>query len=107
MALTRDYKETIKERAQKEPDFSKALLDEAISLFLNDEPDAARLVLRDLVNATVGFEELSVAVAKPSKSLHRMLSAKGNPTMDNLNKIIKVLREQLHVKINVQTVSAH
>ena len=107
MALTRDYKETIKERAQREPDFSKALLDEALSLFLNGEPDVARLVLRDLVNATVGFEELAAAVSKPSKSLHRMLSAKGNPTMDNLNNIFKVLREKLNVDIQVHTVSVH
>ncbi len=107
MAITRDYKETIKERAQQEPDFSKALLDEALSLFLNGEPDVARLVLRELVNATIGFEEMAVAVSKPSKSLHRMLSAKGNPTMDNLNKIIKVLREKLHVDIQVRTISVY
>lgn len=107
MTLTRDFKETIKERAQRDPDFSKALLDEALSLFFNGEPDAARLVLRDLVNATVGFEELAKAVSKPSKSLHRMLSAKGNPTMDNLNKIFKVLRKKLHVDIQVRTVATH
>lgn len=107
MVLTKDFKETIQERAQREPDFSKALLDEALSLFLNGEPDVARLVLRDLVNATVGFEELVTAVSKPSKSLHRMLSAKGNPTMENLNKIFQVLREKLKVDIQVHTVSAH
>jgi DNA-binding phage protein len=107
MALTRDFKETINERAQRDPDFSKALLDEALSAFLNGEPDVARLVLRDLVNATVGFEELAAAVEKPSKSLHRMLSAKGNPTMDSLNQIFKALREKLNVNIHVHTVSVH
>ena len=92
MAITRDYKKTIKERVQRDSDFSIALLDEAISLFLNGEPKVARLVLRELTNATVGFEELAEEVAKPSKSLNRMLSAKGNPTMDNLTTIFKVLR---------------
>ncbi|MCD5417609.1 transcriptional regulator, partial [Candidatus Bipolaricaulota bacterium] len=56
MAMTRDFKKTVKERAQRDSEFSVALLDEAISLFLNGEPEVARLVLRDLVNATVGFE---------------------------------------------------
>ncbi len=84
-----------------------ALLDEAISLFPNGEPKVARLVLRDLINATVGFEELAVEVAKPSKSLHRMLSSKGNPTMDNLTTIIKVLRQKLNVDIEVHTVPCH
>jgi len=81
MCLTRNYSETINSRIQREPAFAQALLDEAVSLFLNGEPETARLILRELINATIGFEELAVATSKPSKSLHRMLSAKGNPTM--------------------------
>ncbi|MEO0458843.1 MAG: transcriptional regulator [Cyanobacteria bacterium P01_A01_bin.114] len=104
MALTRDFEETVIARIQREPEFAQSLLDEAISLFLNGEPETARLVLRALVNATVGFEELALATSKPSKSLHRMLSAKGNPTMDNLNAILSVLRKTLQVDIKVQTI---
>lgn len=107
MALTRDYKETINSRVQQDPAFAQALLDEAVSLFLNGDPEAARLVLRDLVNATVGFEKLALETARPSKSLHRMLSAKGNPTMDNLNSILKVLRTRLQVEIEVHAVPCH
>jgi hypothetical protein len=70
MTLTRDFKETVTARAQREPEFAAALLDEAVSLFLNGEPEAARLILRDLVNATVGFEALALETSKPSKSLH-------------------------------------
>ncbi len=103
MAITRDYKDTINERVSREPAFTAALLDEAITLFLNGEPELARLVLRDLVNATVGFEELALEVDKPSKSLHRMLSARGNPTMDNLTKIIGILRKNLGLDIEVHT----
>ena len=103
MAITRDYKETINERVSKDPAFTAALFDEAITLFLNGEPEVARLVLRDLVNATVGFEELALDIKKPSKSLHRMLSARGNPTMDNLTKIIGILRNNLGLDIEVHT----
>ncbi|MBW4509745.1 MAG: transcriptional regulator [Scytonematopsis contorta HA4267-MV1] len=105
MTLTRDFKETVHARVQRDSAFAAALLDEAISLFLNGEPETARLILRDLVNATVGFEELAIETSKPSKSLHRMLSAKGNPTMDNLTAILNVLRKKLHVDIKVQTIS--
>lgn len=56
MALSHDFRQTVSERIEYNPAFAKALLDEAASLFLNGEPDTARLVLRDLVNATVGFE---------------------------------------------------
>jgi DNA-binding phage protein len=40
--------------------------------------------LRDLVDATVGFEQLAELTHKPSKSLHRRLAAHGNPSMNNL-----------------------
>jgi len=105
ISLIRDFKETVNARVQTDPAFAKALLDEAISLFLNGDPEIARLILRDLVNATIGFEELAIATSKPSKSLHRMLSAKGNPTMDNLTTILNVLRKVLQVNIKVQTIS--
>ena len=104
MLITREYKATVHERVQREPEFAAALLDEAVTLFLNGESDTARLILRDLVNATVGFEALAHETAKPSKSLHRMLSAKGNPTMDNLAAILKVLRQKFQIHFEVRTV---
>ena len=107
MAITRDFKETVKERAHKDPEFAIALLDEAMTLFLNGEPDVARLILRDLVKATIGFEALANKAHKPSKSLHRMLSANGNPTMENLAVILTALRKNLDVNINVHAVHCH
>jgi DNA-binding phage protein len=106
MALTRDFKQTVVERVQRDPAFARALLDEAATLFLNGEPHTARLVLRDLVNATVGFEDLAVETAKPAKSLHRMLSAKGNPSMDNLAAILSVVRKKLGVELQAHAVEA-
>jgi DNA-binding phage protein len=104
MALTRNFKQTVIERVERDPEFAKALLDEAATLFLSDEPETARLILRDLVNATVGFEQLAVLTDKPSKSLHRMLSPKGNPSMDNLSAIFGAVRACLNVGIEVHTV---
>jgi DNA-binding phage protein len=104
MAITRDFKKTVIERAEREPEFAKALLDEAATLFLNGEPETARLILRDLVNATIGFEQLAVVTAKPSKSLHRMLSTKGNPSMDNLAAIFGAMRDKLKIGFEVRIV---
>lgn len=105
MPLTRDYKKTITDRVNNDPDFAKALLDEAINLFLNGEADVARLVLRDLVNSTIGFKALAEASQKNDKSIQRMLSANGNPKMDNLATIFNILREKLNLKIEVHTES--
>lgn len=104
MALTRDFKETIKERATREPAFAKAMLDEAATAFLNGEPQVARLILRDLVNAAVGFEGLAAETDRPSKSLHRMLSENGNPSMDNLAAIFGVVGKRLGVQLEAHAV---
>jgi DNA-binding phage protein len=104
MALTRDFKDTIVERLKREPAFAQALLDEAATLFLNGEPEVARLILRDLVNATIGFEALAAMTEKPSKSLHRMLSAHGNPSMDNLAAIFGALSSELNVGMEAHAV---
>jgi DNA-binding phage protein len=106
MALTRNFKETVIERVQSDATFAQALLDEAATLFLNGEPETARLILRDLVNATIGFEQLAALTAKPSKSLHRMLSPTGNPSMDNLAAIFRAVRERLQVSLSAHSVAA-
>ncbi|MEM7593125.1 MAG: transcriptional regulator [Cyanobacteria bacterium P01_A01_bin.83] len=104
MTITKDVTETINERLKKDPEFAQLLLDEAASLLLNGEPETARLILRDLVNATIGFEKLAQQTSLPSKSLHRMLSAKGNPTMNNLTMIFDMLRRELQVRLEVTAI---
>src|SRR5258707_6950912 len=89
MARTRSFKHTIVARVKRDPRFANALLDEAATLFLNREPHTARLILRDLVNATVGFEGLAGATGKAAKSLHRMLSTSGNPSMGQLGRHLR------------------
>lgn len=106
MPLTRDYKETIKERAAKDPNFAVSLMEEAITAFLDGEPEVARVVLRELVNSTIGFEILAAELDKSSKSIHRMLSPQGNPTMDNLTNILVILQNNLNADVKV-TLSPH
>ena len=105
MTITRSYKKSVCQRVQSDSSFAQALLDEAATLFLNGEPETARLILRDLVNATIGFEQLATVTAKPSKSLHRMLSPTGNPSMDNLAAIFLAVRERLHVSLQAYSVA--
>ena len=106
MALTRDFKQTVVARVQRDPAFARALLDEAATLFLNGEPHTARLLLRDLVNATMGFEQLAATIDKPSKSLHRMLSENGNPSMENLAAIFQALQKDLGVDLKARATKA-
>ncbi len=95
MALTRNSRHTVIERIRQDRAFALALLDEAQAVFVQGEPVVARLTLRDLVHGTIGFEGLAAAMQTSSKSLHRMLSARGNPRMDNLSRIFDVLRKEI------------
>lgn len=91
-------------RVRDDPAYVQALPDEAVRLFVSGEPDTAKLVLRDLVNVTVGFEALVADVQRPAKSLHRMLSASGNPTMGNLSAIFAALQRSLRLEVRTEVV---
>ena len=80
MALTRDFKQTVLARAKRDPKFRQALFTEAINAYLTGDIATGKAMLRDLINATIGFEQLALEVKKPSKSLHRMLAPGGNQT---------------------------
>jgi len=94
MALTRDFKDTIQARAQRDPAFRRGLFEEAIEAFLSNDTETGKLLLRDYVNATVGFEKLGADLDKSPKSLMRMLSTEGNPRADNLFAVVGHLRKQ-------------
>ncbi|MCH4814094.1 transcriptional regulator [Halomonas neptunia] len=94
MALTKSFKDTIKARADRDPAFRVGLFKEAIEALLSDDLETGKLLLRDYVNATVGFDALAQDMQKDPKSLMRMLSAKGNPQADNLLAIVARLKKR-------------
>ncbi|MEL6579041.1 MAG: transcriptional regulator [Cyanobacteria bacterium J06621_12] len=101
MPLTIDSEAITGSRIQRDKKVAQSLYNKAVTRFLNGDTATSRLLLRDLVNATIGFEQLAQETSKPSKSLHRMLSANGNPTMDNLALIFKIVGEQLKIGLEV------
>lgn len=84
MALTKKFRETIYDRAQKDEKFRIALLQEALDEFLSGDFETAKILLRNYVNSSITFEQLSKETHKNDKSLQRMLSPDGNPTSENL-----------------------
>lgn len=102
MALTRDFKETIQARAQRDPNFRRALLREGVERFLAGDVETGKTVLRDYINATVGFEELGRIMHRSPKSLMRMLGPKGNPQARNLFDIVAYLQTKEGVRFEVR-----
>jgi DNA-binding phage protein len=101
MALTRSYKETLLARLQRDVDFREASLREAIDVLLAGEVEVAKSLLRDYINATMGFEKLGAKVKIPSKSLMRMFGPRGNPQAKNLFAVIAALQKDAGVELHV------
>lgn len=104
MPLTHDFKETIRARAQRDPDFRQALLRESIECVINGDLQTGKAVLRDYVNATIGFINLEKRTKIPAKSLMRMLGPNGSPSAANLSSILTVLQktEGVHFELSLK-----
>jgi len=100
MALTRSYKETIQAELKKDPVFRNALFAEAIDALAENEIPEALSMLRDIVHATITFKGLAEKTGISEKSLHRMLGHRGNPTAQNIGKILKTLKEHLGLQLS-------
>lgn len=103
MSITKHFKETVQARALRDRTFREGLLRESVELMLLGDMETGKAVLRDYINATLGFKQLGSITQKSSKSLMRMFSPDGNPTADNLFSIISALRQQEGIRFRVDT----
>jgi len=101
MAITREFRATLLERARKDAEFRQAMLKEGVDALLAGDLETGKAMLRDYINAAVGFGRLAEATRIPAKSLMRMFGPKGNPRADNLFQIIRHLqaREGIHLEV--------
>lgn len=104
MPLTREFKETVQIRAERDPEFREELLKEGVECLLAGDLDAGKIVFRDYINATVGFEELGTLTGKPPKSLMRMFGPSGNPQARNLFEVISRIQQHEGVQLEVNAV---
>jgi hypothetical protein len=101
MALTRSFKELVQKHVAGDPAFAEALLREGVDLMLAGDVETGRLILRDYIKATVGFEKLGRATGTQPKSLIRMFGPRGNPQARNLFNVIGYLQKQAGVELRV------
>ena len=88
---------------QRDEKFRRGLLSDAIGALLAGEGDRGREILRDFINAAIGFPALTEKTGIHVKNLHPMFGPKGNPTATNLFNIIARLQE--HEGVGVQVVA--
>jgi DNA-binding phage protein len=101
MPLTRDFRETVKARADRDPAFRAGLYQEAVQAMLDGDFGTAKILLRDVINATVGFARLGSHIAVPEKSLMRMFGPAGNPRAENLIAVVAALKDECRLSLTV------
>jgi hypothetical protein len=106
MALTRDFKRTVQARVHHDPVFRKELLREGVQSLLAGDVETGKIVLRDYINATIGFEELAEITHHSPKSLMRMLGPSGNPGARNLFEILATLQKKEKVRFKLHAAAA-
>jgi len=106
MALTRDFRETVQARVKRDATFRKELLSEAIESLLSGEVSLGKELLRDYINATVGFPKLAANTKIHVKTLHQMFGPNGNPTASNLFEIVAYLQHAEGVRFEVRSARA-
>ena len=106
MALTRDFRETVQADAKRDPAFRRGLLSDALESLLAGEVALGKELLRDYINATVGFPTLAEQTKLHVKTLHQMFGPSGNPTASNLFEIVAYLQRAEGVRFEVRSTRA-
>jgi len=108
MPLTRNFRDTVRARAEREPAFRRAVFREAVQALLQGKVNDGRAALRAYITATIGFDRLGEVLGRSPKSLMRMFGSDGTPTAENLLGVIGALQEEtgVHLKIRAVTEAA-
>ena len=102
MALTRDFRETIQADMKRDPAFRRGILSDAMESLLSGEIALSKELLRDYINATIGFPKLARRTKLHVKTLHQMFGRNGNPTANNVFAIIACLQRAEGVRFEVR-----
>src|SRR5262249_11254849 len=101
MSRTRSFRRLVEHHVKTDSKFAEALLVEGIDAMLSGDIDTGKILLRDYIKATVGFERLGAATGAPPKSLRRMFGPRGNPQGRNLFSVFGYLQQRAGVRLRV------
>ena len=101
MPLTREFKALVVVRAEKDAQFRRGLITEALSMILRGETTAGRLMIRDYINATGAMNDIAAKLGKQKPAIVRMLGPKGNPTLESFIPVVQACAEREHIELSV------
>jgi DNA-binding phage protein len=101
MARTKSFKALVRRHVKGDKKFAEALLREGVDAMLSGDVETGKIILRDYIKATVGFEKLGAATGALPKSLIRMFGPRGNPQAKNLFSVISYLQKRAGMRLHV------
>ena len=104
MPRTRNLRVTIWERIECGPTFRKTLIKDGVNCLLAGDVEVGKSVLRNTVNASVGFRKVGKITHNSPKILMRMLGPNGNLQARNLVEISRCLQDYEGLHLRVQAV---
>lgn len=103
MATSRDYQESLIKRLS-DPIEAAAYLDAALE---NGDRPAFLLAIRNVIDALGGMTKIAHSTGLNRENLYRVLSEKGNPELNSLEKLLKALGLRLSVEVNLPQDDLH
>ena len=99
---TRDVSEIFVARIKRDPEFKRSVLAMALESYSSGEFGVSKIMLRDYIDGTIGYEKLAKKLGTSAKSVRSMLNGKGNPKANDLSVLINELQEStgVHLSIN-------
>lgn len=94
-------RESVKSRLRVDDAFAYALFSEAIQVLLSDDMATAKSVLFDYIDATIGFQELSLQSGMKVETLREMFSPAGDPRAADLFRVIGLLQHYQGIQLEV------
>ena len=101
MAKAKSFSDLVQRHVKGDKKFAGALLREGVDALISGDVESGKIILRDYIKATVGFEKLGAATGAPPKSLIRMFGPRGNPQAKNLFSVIGYLQKRAGVRLHV------
>ena len=97
VAKSKSFRQLVQRHVKDDIKFAEALLREGVDAMLSGDVETGKIILRDYIKATVGFEKLGA----PPKSLIRMFGPRGNPQAKNLFSVIGYLQKRAGMRLHV------
>jgi len=98
------YNDSLKKLVDENPEMGQQMLEGAVNALFQGEIDEGRILLRQYINATLGFAELGRRLDKDPKNIMRSLGPKGNPTLTNLMAMIQACASAQKMEIQAHVV---